>query len=176
MLDVLYLDVVYAMYAFFVVYRAYVVYVAYVCLHVIMYAWLDVCGNNFIEWFHHYWYFCQDVISPFYAYPFPRENQKSWKMPKTWQFFDGKPTSREAKGWSSPQQMSHPSGGDSSNFRFVCNLKFARTENMSVCAAWNCKVACQSIGQILMSGSMFGNMPEKIQVVTRANMAECMSS
>ena len=38
MLDVLYLDVVYAMYAFFVVYRAYVVYVAYVCLHVIMYA------------------------------------------------------------------------------------------------------------------------------------------
>jgi hypothetical protein len=79
MLDVLYLDVVYAMYALFVVYRAYVVYAAYVCLHVIMYAWLDVCGNDFIEWFHHYWYFCQDVISPFYAYPFPRENQKSWK-------------------------------------------------------------------------------------------------
>jgi hypothetical protein len=38
MLDVLYLDVVYAMYALFVVYRAYVVYAAYVCLHVIMYA------------------------------------------------------------------------------------------------------------------------------------------
>lgn len=38
MLDVLYLDVVYAMYAPFVVYRAYVVYAAYVCLHVIMYA------------------------------------------------------------------------------------------------------------------------------------------
>ena len=52
MLDVLYLDVVYAMYALFVVYRAYAVYAAYVCLHVIMYAWLDVCGNDFIEWFH----------------------------------------------------------------------------------------------------------------------------
>ena len=37
-LDVLYLDVMCAMYAFFVVYRAYVVYAVYVCIHVYMYA------------------------------------------------------------------------------------------------------------------------------------------
>ena len=68
-INVLYLDVMCATYAFFVV----------------MYAWLDVCGNDFIEWFHHYGYLCQDVISPFTAYPFPRDSQPSTSAEWKWQ-------------------------------------------------------------------------------------------